>query len=299
MKRKMILGSDFWTDCDDAVAMRLIARAHLKGEIDLLGICLNACMQDSLVACDVFLASNGIAPPIALDRKATGMARHTFQDKLAARKSARFSSNEEAEDPIRFYRRLLAFADTKVEILEIGFMQVLADLLDSAPDDLSPLDGMTLVHEKVSHLWIMGGRWDVPIGKEHNFNNNPRTRRGAAILCDRWPGEITFLGFEVGASVLSGGELSEGDLLHDVLLWHGSGAGRSSWDPMLVLLALVGDHQAAGYSTVRGRAKVDPETGDNSFLESENGPHVYVVKTEDDAFYCDAINRLIASDAEM
>ena len=42
--RKMILGTDWWTDCDDAVAMRLLARAVKAGEVSLLGIGINACM---------------------------------------------------------------------------------------------------------------------------------------------------------------------------------------------------------------------------------------------------------------
>jgi hypothetical protein len=298
MKRKMILGSDFWTDCDDAVAMRLLARAHRKGEIELLGVCLNACMPLSLVSCDAFLSANGVTVPIALDLRATGVAKHTFQQILMPHASGRFSSNADAEEPIRFYRRLLAASDSRVEILEIGFMQVLADLLDSPPDDLSPLDGESLVREKVAHLWVMGGKWDVPIGAEHNFNNNPRTRIGASELCRRWPGEITFLGFEVGFSVLTGGELAEGDLLRDVLVAHGSGAGRSSWDPMLVLLALTRDLSLAGYTAVCGRASVDPESGENRFAQGPDGPHRYVVKAKPDSFYSDAINRLIASDAE-
>ena len=28
MKRKMILGTDWWTDCDDAVAVRILAREN-------------------------------------------------------------------------------------------------------------------------------------------------------------------------------------------------------------------------------------------------------------------------------
>ena len=34
--RKFILGTDWWTDCDDAVAIRLLAREHVKKEIELL-----------------------------------------------------------------------------------------------------------------------------------------------------------------------------------------------------------------------------------------------------------------------
>ena len=39
--RKMILGTDWWTDCDDAVALRLLAKAHKAGDITLLGIGIN------------------------------------------------------------------------------------------------------------------------------------------------------------------------------------------------------------------------------------------------------------------
>ena len=33
--RNFILGTDWWTDCDDVVAMRVITKAHKKGEINL------------------------------------------------------------------------------------------------------------------------------------------------------------------------------------------------------------------------------------------------------------------------
>ena len=41
--RRFILGTDWWTDCDDAVALRMLTRAHRAGEIRLLGIALNGC----------------------------------------------------------------------------------------------------------------------------------------------------------------------------------------------------------------------------------------------------------------
>ena len=34
--RKFILDTDWWTDCDDAVAIRLLCNAHIKKEIELL-----------------------------------------------------------------------------------------------------------------------------------------------------------------------------------------------------------------------------------------------------------------------
>ena len=43
--RNMILGTDWWTDCDDAVAVRLVCRAVKEQKIRLLGVGINACME--------------------------------------------------------------------------------------------------------------------------------------------------------------------------------------------------------------------------------------------------------------
>lgn len=41
MMRNFILGTDWWTDCDDAVAVRILARAHKSGKICIKGIGVN------------------------------------------------------------------------------------------------------------------------------------------------------------------------------------------------------------------------------------------------------------------
>ena len=54
LMRKFILDTDWWTDCDDAVAVRLLCNAHVSGEVELLGININACMPYSIPSLDVF-----------------------------------------------------------------------------------------------------------------------------------------------------------------------------------------------------------------------------------------------------
>ena len=82
-------------------------------------------------------------------------------------------------------------------------------------------------------------------------------------------------------------------MLYQAMCDHGSPNGRMSWDPMLVMLALVGDEGEAGYTTVRGWAKVDPETGANYFTQDEQGLHQYVVKAKENEFYKKMINDLL------
>lgn len=292
--RKFILGTDWWSDCDDAVAVRILSRAAKEKRIELLGIVINACMDLSVCSLDSFLKSEGISNlPIGLDASAVGFyGRISYQHALA-KSGLSDMTNQDAEDPVRLYRRLLASSDTKVEILEIGFLQAVSALLLSTPDDISPLSGIELVREKVERFWVMAGKWDTDGGREHNFCLNEITRRAAKIFCELCPVRVTFLGFEVGVDVITGSTLKDGDLLHNILTDHGSKNGRPSWDPMLVLAAITHDMEKAGYREIFGRASVDEEDGANHFKKENGGPHSYLVKIHENSFYQNTIDSLI------
>lgn len=291
--RKLIVGTDWWTDCDDAVAMRILARAHKNGEIRILGIGINACMEDSVASMDAFLQLEGVTGlPIGLDKEATDFGGHlTYQKRLAEFPHSR--TNADAEDAVKMYRRLLEQADEKVEIIEVGFPQVLSGVLESNADGISEKTGLELFREKVKKVWVMAGKWDENGGREHNFCKTPRASAAAEIFCRLCPVPITFLGWEIGKDVVTGSQLKAGDHLAMVLRDHGSENGRMSWDPMLVLMALAGNESEAGYRTVKGTASVRAVDGANFFYENENGLHGYVMKTKRNEFYREWIDSLI------
>ena len=292
--RNFILGTDWWTDCDDVVALRLLARAHKTREINLLGIIINACMEHSVTSLEGFLNTEEVYDlPIAIDLNATDFGGNPPYQKRLSQFANNYHSNAEAEDAVKLYRTILASADSPIELIEIGYPQVLTALLQSKPDDISKLDGVELVKNKVSKIWMMAGKWDKNPDKENNFARNERSREAANIFCDICPVPITFLGWEVGASVITGGYLEKNDPLYLALCDHGSCDGRSSWDPMLCLLALLGNDEKAEYSVVIGTASVDASTGENYFTVNSEGPHKYVVKQKEDTYYADAINKLI------
>lgn len=294
--RQFIVGTDWWTDCDDAVAMRILARAHLKGEIRILGVGINACMEHSVSSLDAFLRQEGLCDlPMGIDLAATDFGRNPPYQKRLAENSIGCRKNEEVEDAVKLYRRLLAQAEGPVEIIEIGYTQVLSGLLESHGDEISSRTGLELVKEKVPKLWMMAGRWSEEDGWENNFARNERARIAGEIVCRLCPVPITFLGWEVGCDVITGSRLPEDDVLHQVLCDHGSPNGRMSWDPMLVVLALAGDEEAAGYDLVRGTACVNPETGTNRFVPSADGLHGYVVRKRGIEYYQDQIDELITA----
>ncbi len=279
-KRKIIFGTDWWTDCDDCVALRLLSNAHKNGEIELIGVGINGCMEYSASSLSAFLTAEGLTEiPIGIDHNGTDFEkdRFSYQMPLCALPHI-ITSNEECESAVSLYKSLLSNAVGRVDIIEVGFPQVLAEILESE-------DGVRLFSEKVGRLYIMAGKWDEDRGLEHNFYNNHRSRRAGYVLCEKCPVPITFLGFEVGVDIFSGDGLAKDDHLALCLKHHGCAeSGRPSWDPLTVLLAVIGAPEAAGYKTVCGRASVDPETGENSFCEGE-GLHSYVVKIMPNEYY--------------
>ena len=283
-RRTVILGTDWWTDCDDAAALRIACRADKAGLWHLSGVICNACMEYSAASLNAFLTAEGYADlPIGLDREATDFGGNPpYQKTLAENLPHSIKSNEELPDAQETCLRLLEEAEGRVEILEIGYPQVLAALCAHP-------DGYRDLAEKVSCLLMMAGNWEKDgVGVENNFARAPRSRKAAAYLLEHCPCPIVFLGWEVGAAVISGDPATvpaPADPLRMAFIAHGSINGRSSWDPMLVLLALTEDPAEAGYTLRRGYASVDPETGENRFRYDDGGPHAYVVKTMPDSWY--------------
>lgn len=284
--RKFILGTDWWTDCDDAVAIRLIARAHQLGEIELLGVAINACMEYSAASLKAFLSSEGVDVPLGIDLAATDFGGCPPYQKRLAEKCRLMPENSQLENAVDLYIRLLSEISEKAELIEIGYPQVLAELAEREPE---------LIKNKVARVWMMAGKWDSPTGKENNFARNDRSRKAARRFCNTCPVPIVFLGWEIGAGVLTGANLSKNDPLYWVLDDFGAKQGRDSWDPMLAELAIIGDFEKAGYTPIYGTAFVDETTGENTFVKQKNGLHCYVKKTLPDIEYQNRINRKIAS----
>ena len=288
---KIVHGTDWWTDCDDIAALRLLCRAHKAGIIELQCIGADGVMDKTAASISAFIKNEGVSVPIGLDSKFVDDGRRGhYQDVFA--EYPHDVENADCEEAYKLYRRALAQADGKCDITEIGFPQIIHQLLASEPDEISPLCGTELVKEKVNRIWMMAGRWDVPGGKEYNLSANAAAREAAHYIFENCPVPVTLLGWEVGSTVITGSRQPDGDMLKAGFIAHGSVNGRSSWDPMLVLLAIINDEERAGYDIVCGTASAEAETGANYFTVGD-GKHKYVVKKFDDSYYADMIDELI------
>ncbi len=298
-KRPVIFDTDWWTDCDDCVALKLLIKSDLKG------VNINAFLDESPYSVELFLESYGKrGVPVAIDKNATyygDKPKNSYQQRIIEK----FSHGEQKssscyEDSVSFYRRLLSQADEKVDIISVGFQNSIASLLLSGADEFSPLNGIELCKEKVGKLWAMAGKWDEEGGREYNIANNSHSAAAAKIVAEKFPCPITYLGFETGVSVITGGKdviRNENDALLVAMTAHGSSDGRNSWDPMTAMLCLHGNEEKAGYTTVYGNVYID-ENGKNYFEEDNSSDRCYVVKKYSDSYYENEINSLISVDKE-
>ncbi|MBQ1865687.1 MAG: nucleoside hydrolase [Bacteroidales bacterium] len=283
--KPVIFDTDWWTDVDDACALRLLLQEESEGTVDLLGVCLSAVCETSVPSLSSFLDYEGAGSMrIGADKQATDYPGKSkwHQTIIDNHPKRAVSSIDDVQDCVEFYRDLLSKSRKKVDIIAVGFPNAISRLLESDPE---------LVTKKVGHLWLMAGKY--PEGEEHNFILTERSRLSGENICLHWPTPVTLLGWEVGIKVRVGGSLPEDDLLHKVLVAHGSADGRYAWDPMTAWMACLGSPEMAGFKTVTGTVTLDPVTGKNSFIPKEDGPHRYVIMAHEPGWYSSAIEGIL------
>ena len=136
------------------------------------------------------------------------------------------------------------------------------------------------------------------VNVDYNMKKAIRDAIKATLVAEKFPCSITYLGFEAGATVITGGTEvigDEKDALSIAMKAHGSEKGRNSWDPMTVMLYLCENEEKAGFATVFGDVFID-ENGCNYFEENNSSDRCYVVKKHPDYFYENGINSRISVD---
>lgn len=289
----IVFGTDWWSDCDDVAALDILIKAHKEGAIDLKAIGVNSVMKYSAASVKALCLQYGLdSIPIGLDRSAERIGIPCLYQKKLAKACTTGFSNADCPDAYKLYRRALVSCEGKAVVVDVGFPQLIKEVLLSAPDEISDKSGIGLVKDKVSEIVIMGGRWDRKEGKEYNFCAYKVNKEAAAYICEECPVPVTFLGYEVANKIITGGKDVPG-LTGRAYRAHFSGRGRPSWDPMTAIYAVTGDAAKAGYTKVRGKATVDPKTGKNSFIIDDKGVHAYLVKTEEDDFYKNRVEEIL------
>lgn len=280
--RNVIFDTDWFVDVDDVAALRIATWAHKKRLINLLAVVNSTQYTTTPQAQDALLAADGVpAVPIAIGPRNTsgGTGADVFYNSaLTAIGTRRLYTNAGLQDSLTVMRSVLADLQGTTEIVTVGFMQCISDLLQSPADDISPLTGAQLYAAKVTKLWVMGGQY--PNGSEFNFIWSAQARTAASYVCANAPGPIVFVGSEIGDSLVVGSNLTSiagpTDALSAAFTASDKASGRSGFDPSAMFIAVAGSPEAAGFASVPCSVTVDASTGANT-VGASNGRHSYVV----------------------
>ena len=148
----------------------------------------------------------------------------------------------------KLYRKLLSEQpDHSVTIASIGLVTTLARLLQSGPDEYSPLNGVELVRTKVKEIYAMGGVFGDAVEPDYNFKQAIDFSLTFFELLPK-DVDVVFSPGEVGDPLDYRPELVISDLYwtdYHPIKWTyqflNCNTGQKMWDPQAVIHAVEGD----------------------------------------------------------
>jgi inosine-uridine nucleoside N-ribohydrolase len=223
-----------------------------------------------------------------------------WTDSILAKYPHSVKNNNNVPDAVELYRIILASQpDKSVTIVTVGFLTNLAKLLKTKPDKYSPLMGKELIKRKVKQLVSMAGKF--PSGREYNLFADSTSSK---FVCENWPTQILFDGFEIGEKIKSGLPLIRNDRIKnspvkDVFSMcipksKEDALGRMSWDEVAVLVAIKG--YTPWFKLQKGRIKVE-EDGSNSWNDKGAG-HFHLAFLQPKEIVEEYINKLMMHQPE-
>ena len=334
---KVIFDTDMITDFDDVGALACLHALADAGECEILATVSSTRGNASVGAIEVINhyygradlpvgapkgmgvigahpgAKTKVDPASPLGEKSGVDGGHYKYRKLLADYPGwyRYADADDAPDANEVYRRVLAAQpDGSVTICSVGFITNIRRLLETKPDDISPLDGKSLVAKKVK-LWVaMACRY--PKGSEYNAKWDAESSR---IAFDNWPTPVIFSDAQYGRNCFAGRAIAESpdegrnpvrdvfagnipsrdEIRQDSHKWlmrcFGMG-GRAAWDETAVLVAVRGIEPY--FNAERGAYRMIGSRGDDAWApDAENGRHLRITEKVSKAEVGRVIDELI------
>ena len=286
----VIFDTDMGNDVDDVLALGLLHALESRGECRLLAVTVtkdHALAAPFTDAVNTFYGRGDI--PIGAIRGGPTPEQGKYLGLAERRDDGHFryphdlTSGDDAPDATALLRRVLAaHPDKSIAFVQVGFSRNLARLLDSPPDEISPLSGRDLVAAKGRLLSIMAGTFQPVGGKRHLEFNVVEDIPAAKRLAEQWPTPIVWSGFEIGIAIPYPAVSIEQDyryLAHHPLAeayfaYEPPPHCRPTWDLTSVLHAIRPDRGYFGLSAP-GRVVVEDDGG-TRFEPAASGQHRYL-----------------------
>ncbi len=302
----IILDTDIGSSTDDLFTMMMLYRYQDLNRSRLLGVVVDREGEDCAACADVMntyygygdipigLIRDGIKnPKVWIDYRALPTHTDSHGKLMFQRSMADYSS---LPDGWQLYRKLLAAQpDHSVSIVSIGFVTCLSQLLQSAPDSYSSLNGVELVRRKVKCIYMMGGVFGKAVEPiEFNFAQGVVF---AQTFFNLWPNDVDIIMSpgEVGDGVEYKPEKVIADIdwtdihpIKQVYMNYNCNTGQKMWDPLTAINAVEGN--SLFIFSERGHVTVS-DKGETFFTPSPTGNIRYHLPA-DAAWNADMLERI-------
>jgi inosine-uridine nucleoside N-ribohydrolase len=245
--KKLLIDTDLGGDCDDAGALAIANVLMAEGRCQLLGVTHTTSSPYNL-ACLQAIDEYYHHPEIPLGAYRgplfiAGPQYERFDKDMAKAFPNRYSeSNQPAVEAVRLWRSLLSeAADQSITLVGIGPFRNLANLLRSPADEISPLSGKELLERKVVESVFMAGDVERHHYAEYNVREDIPS---AQLVAENIPTPVVYLDFTRGEKVYCGQAFFEPGHENNPVAFaytHYSNVARSSWDPLTVYYAIMGE----------------------------------------------------------
>ncbi len=208
--QRVILDTDLGNDIDDALALAMLFNLQKSGAVDIAAILINKdnpLVPEYLGLLSKYYGAEKI--PVGMLKLGTGATRgeDKYIGKVLRAKNADGSpkyprpEHTDVSDSVRLARSILAASpDKSIAYISIGFSTNIARLLQSNPDNISPLSGAQLAAKKIKVFSVMAGQFGLSrrvktFRPEFNiYNDLP----AAKFFLENPPAPVVLSGFEVG-----------------------------------------------------------------------------------------------------
>lgn len=288
-KKVLFIDTDLGADSDDAGAIALANIFKNNGNVDLLGMTYTASSiygPASISAINNYYGNDDIEIGTTKRKHFCDNNINAFQKELALKFPNKYFDSitnriKPCEEAVRFIRRKLVSASYQsITFVCIGQLNNVSDLLDSTGDDISPLNGIDLVKNKIKEFVVMGGLFkdeedDIDFDSEYNIVTDIKS---AQNFIEKAPVKVVFSDYKIGYKIKTLGPLlKENDERNPVTVAYKlfQNSPRESWDPLTVWYAGLEDDKMFKLSK-EGHIIID-EKGVTKFSKSKKTNHYYLI----------------------
>ena len=296
--KAVIFDTDMGPDYDDVGAITLLHAFADSGKVKILATMASTKYEGVAAVLNVlntYFKRPAIPIGVPKGNAVTQKDWQHWTDTLIAKYPHAIKSNSEVADAVTLYRKILSQQpDNSVTIITVGFLTNISNLLQSAADEYSNLDGKALVNKKVRQLVCMAGKF--PSGHEFNIKEDAAASK---YTFENFPKQVLFSGFEIGQKIKTGLPLINNSSIKNspvkdvfriaIPMAKEDSAGRMSWDETAVLVGVLG--YQPWYKLQSGRIIIN-EDGSNEWTRVGLA-HAHLVENTPSVEVQNLINKLI------